>query len=68
MTMADPLVKDSNVSPIFLIPVPILTVIAVGLVGLRIWMGATRKRKIYFDDYLVVAATVWSFSLSGLND
>jgi len=51
--------SDSDVSPQFLVPVPILTAIALGLVGLRIRTRLARTRKLKLDDWLIIIGTVW---------
>jgi hypothetical protein len=49
----------------YLIPVPILTVIALALCIVRIWTRVKRTRKLYADDWLIVVAEVCCLCFSG---
>ncbi|KAF2111947.1 hypothetical protein BDV96DRAFT_498380 [Lophiotrema nucula] len=50
----------------YLIPVPILSTIALALCVLRIWTRVTRTRRMYIDDWLIAVAMVLSLVNTGL--
>jgi hypothetical protein len=60
-------VPYSNTSLKYLIPVPILTVIALALCVARIWTRVKRTRKLYADDWLIVVAEVCCVCCCGTN-
>ncbi|KAF2751121.1 hypothetical protein M011DRAFT_394992 [Sporormia fimetaria CBS 119925] len=51
--LADP---HSNISNVYIIPVSILLAIALILCVLRLWARATRTKRLYLDDWLIVVA------------
>ncbi|OAG05941.1 uncharacterized protein CC84DRAFT_1063901, partial [Paraphaeosphaeria sporulosa] len=60
MTSTTAMPPYSNNSSIYLIPVTTLGVIALALVFLRIYTRATRIRKLYLDDWLIIGGEVLS--------